>query len=66
MAGDERYGDKDFNTYLRSFGLQRIFLHAHSLSFAWPETGEVFSASAPLPDELRSVVTALEAKSASG
>ena len=53
VAGDERYGDKDFNEYLKSFGLQRMFLHAHSLSFDWPETGEPFDASAPLPDELK-------------
>ena len=62
VAGDERYGDKDFNEYLRSFGLTRMFLHAHSLSFYWPESGEPFNASAPLPAELKSVLTALEAK----
>jgi 23S rRNA pseudouridine955/2504/2580 synthase len=44
VAGDERYGDKDFNTYLQSFGLQRMFLHAHSLSFTWPDSAEEFSA----------------------
>ncbi len=54
VAGDERYGDKDFNEYLQSFGLQRMFLHAHSLSFDWPDSGEPFSVSAPLPDELQS------------
>ena len=62
VAGDERYGDKDFDEYLKSFGLTRMFLHAHSLSFDWPDTGEPFSASAPLPEDLRSVLTALEAK----
>jgi 23S rRNA pseudouridine955/2504/2580 synthase len=63
VAGDERYGDKDFNEYLKSFGLKRMFLHSHSLSFDWPGTGEPFSASAPLPEDLKSVLTALEAKS---
>jgi 23S rRNA pseudouridine955/2504/2580 synthase len=62
VAGDERYGDKDFDEYLKSFGLTRMFLHAHSLSFDWPDTAEPFSASAPLPEDLRSVLTALEAK----
>ena len=62
VAGDERYGDKDFDEYLKSFGLTRMFLHSHSLSFDWPDTGEPFSASAPLPEDLRSVLTALEAK----
>ena len=64
VAGDERYGDKDFNEYLQSFGLTRMFLHAHALSFDWPDTGEAFSASAPLPDDLKSVLTALEARNA--
>jgi 23S rRNA pseudouridine955/2504/2580 synthase len=59
VAGDERYGDRDFDEYLKSFGLKRMFLHAHSLSFDWPETGEPFSASAPLPDDLKAVLTAL-------
>jgi 23S rRNA pseudouridine955/2504/2580 synthase len=62
VAGDERYGDRDFNTYLQSFGLQRMFLHAHSLAFAWPDSDEEFSASAPLPEDLRAVLTALEVK----
>lgn len=62
VAGDDRYGDRDFNEYLKTFGLQRIFLHAHSLAFVWPDSGEEFSASVPLPDELRSVLTALEVK----
>jgi len=64
IAGDERYGDEDFNGYLESFGLRRMFLHAHSLSFDWPDTGEPFSASAPLPEELKAVLTALESRSA--
>jgi 23S rRNA pseudouridine955/2504/2580 synthase len=62
VAGDDRYGDRDFNAYLTSFGLKRMFLHAHALSFTWPETGEPFSASAPLPEDLRAVLTALEVK----
>lgn len=62
VAGDERYGDKDFNEYLKSFGLTRMFLHAHSVSFDWPDTGEPFHASSPLPDDLKAVLTALEVK----
>ena len=66
VAGDERYGDKDFDEYLKSFGLTRMFLHAHSLSFDWPDTGEPFNASAPLPEDLKSVLTALDVKHAKG
>ena len=64
VAGDERYGDEDFNEHLQSFGLKRMFLHAHSLSFDWPDTGEPFNASAPLPEDLKAVLTALETKTA--
>jgi 23S rRNA pseudouridine955/2504/2580 synthase len=66
VAGDERYGDSDFNVYLQAFGLQRTFLHAHSLAFEWPDGGEPFSVSAPLPDDLRAVLTALEVKKVTG
>ena len=58
VAGDEKYGDEDFNKDLRAIGLERMFLHAHSVSFEWPN-GVTFSASAPLPPELASVVDAL-------
>jgi 23S rRNA pseudouridine955/2504/2580 synthase len=61
VAGDEKYGDLAFNAQMRSLGLTRMFLHAHSISFAWPSSGEPFSASAPLPDELRALIDALEA-----
>jgi 23S rRNA pseudouridine955/2504/2580 synthase len=66
VAGDDRYGDKDFNAYMETFGLQRMFLHAHSLSFEWPDTGEPFQASAPLPADLRAVLTALEVRNSPG
>jgi len=60
VAGDSKYGDADFNQELAALGLERMFLHAHSVSFEWPEGG-TFSASAPLPPDLASVVDALNA-----
>jgi len=66
VAGDEKYGDADFNARLRELGLGRMFLHAHSMSFEWPQGGP-FSASAPLPPELASVLDRLGAvKAAAG
>jgi 23S rRNA pseudouridine955/2504/2580 synthase len=65
VAGDEKYGDADFNAGMHAKGLGRMFLHAHSLSFEWPH-GAVFSASAPLPPELGSVLDRLIDRSASG
>jgi 23S rRNA pseudouridine955/2504/2580 synthase len=58
VAGDEKYGDRPFNESLREFGLERMFLHAHSVSFTWPQGGE-FSASAPLPADLAATLDAL-------
>lgn len=60
VAGDEKYGDKAQNTALKEFGLRRMFLHAHSLSFTKPD-GELFSVSAPLDDELQTVLDNLAA-----
>jgi 23S rRNA pseudouridine955/2504/2580 synthase len=62
VAGDEKYGDPDYNRQLRAFGLQRIFLHAHSISFEDPVRKVPMSVSAPLPPELAAVVDTLTAK----
>jgi 23S rRNA pseudouridine955/2504/2580 synthase len=61
VAGDAKYGDREFNEEMRGLGLDRMFLHAHSLSFTWPGGGREFSASAPLPEELKRVLEALGA-----
>ena len=61
VVGDEKYGDREVNRQFRRLGLKRMFLHAHSLGFAHPASGEPVSASAPLDDALRSVMDRLEA-----
>jgi 23S rRNA pseudouridine955/2504/2580 synthase len=58
VAGDEKYGDEAFNDELRSVGLRRMFLHASSVSFQWPNGGE-FSVNAPLPADLAAVLDKL-------
>lgn len=55
IAGDPRYGDADFNEFMRGLGLRRIFLHAHALGFAWPDSGEPVMVSSPLPEDLGEV-----------
>ena len=60
VAGDAKYGDAAANTMLRELGLRRMFLHAHSISFDWPQGGQL-SISAPLPAELKAVLDALTA-----
>lgn len=52
LAGDEKYGDREFNRKMRSLGLKRMFLHAGRISV--PElgvTGE-YRFNAPLPADL--------------
>lgn len=52
LAGDDKYGDAQFNKDMRAKGLKRLFLHARSLQFTHPTTGKIFTANAPLPREL--------------
>jgi 23S rRNA pseudouridine955/2504/2580 synthase len=61
VAGDEKYGDPAFNEAMKALGLTRMFLHAHSVSFSWPQGAE-FSINTPLPPELAAVLDALAAQ----
>jgi 23S rRNA pseudouridine955/2504/2580 synthase len=61
VAGDAKYGDEEFNSELKAFGLNRMFLHAHSVSFEWPSGGE-FSVNTPLPPELAGAIDKLAAE----
>lgn len=54
LAGDDKYGDKVFNQCLKTLGLQRLFLHAHSLALTIE--GRELAVSAPLEADLRSVL----------
>jgi 23S rRNA pseudouridine955/2504/2580 synthase len=60
VAGDEKYGDEPFNEQLRSFGLKRLFLHAHSIGFVDPQRQVDVALSTPLPDELKAVLDTLD------
>jgi 23S rRNA pseudouridine955/2504/2580 synthase len=53
IAGDAQYGDTAFNARMQDLGLRRMFLHAHAVSCAWPDTGVDVSVSAALPDDLK-------------
>jgi len=62
VAGDDKYGDRECNARLRAFGLRRMFLHAASVSFTWPDSGEAFRIEAPLPADLEAVLVGLESR----
>jgi 23S rRNA pseudouridine955/2504/2580 synthase len=52
VAGDDKYGDWEFNRVMKKSGLKRLFLHAQTLSFQMPATGKQIELTAELPGEL--------------
>lgn len=65
LAGDSKYGSRDFNQQLRKLGLKRLFLHAQSLRFTPPDAehmiaaAQVISVKADLSADLEAVLEAL-------
>jgi 23S rRNA pseudouridine955/2504/2580 synthase len=52
IAGDDRYGDNEFNKLARSMGIKRMFLHARSLDFILPSLNQHIKVVAPLDPDL--------------
>jgi 23S rRNA pseudouridine955/2504/2580 synthase len=62
IAGDEKYGDRERDAALKPYGLNRMFLHAHSLAFTRVGSNELFTVTAPLSPELQNVLDKLSAE----
>ncbi len=60
ILGDAKYGDFTRNREVAKGGLKRMFLHAHSLAFDHPITGERLALECPLPDDLSGYLAKLE------
>ncbi|MDR9435525.1 MAG: 23S rRNA pseudouridine(955/2504/2580) synthase RluC [Thiohalophilus sp.] len=60
IAGDDKYGDENFNKQLRNLGLKRLFLHARRLVFAFDDDGPHIDVTAPLEASLHDVLTELK------
>lgn len=60
IAGDDKYGDFEANKRLAKQGLKRMFLHAASLEFRHPRTGEPVRVQTPLAPELGSFLRSLK------
>jgi len=60
IAGDDKYGDDDFNHRMRKYGLKRMFLHARVIEFTLPDSGKHIQLEAPLEAELVKVLNRLE------
>ncbi len=56
LAGDDKYGDNKWNRALNKQGLKRMFLHAHSLAFTYPEPEQAVHVSAPLDQTLSEIL----------
>lgn len=59
VAGDQKYGDSDFNTQLKGFGLQRMALHAREIGFVHPRGGATLRIEAPLDSDMRGALRTL-------
>lgn len=60
IAGDDRYGDPEFNKTARQLGLKRMFLHARSIDFLLPSLNQRITVVAPLDEELEAAIHAFE------
>jgi len=60
IAGDDKYGDFEWNKALARQGLKRMFLHAALLGFSHPGTGAVVRLEAGLPPELAAHIARLD------
>jgi len=56
IIGDERYGLDEVNKAFKNRGYKRMFLHAATLAFQHPVTGVTLTISAPLPQQLDSLL----------
>lgn len=65
IVGDEKYGDFGLNRALHKAqpgraAFKRMFLHAHRISFAHPDSGQEVALCAPLPPECAHFLNSLE------
>ena len=61
IIGDVRYGKGEHNRLFRSrFGLHRLALHAHRVDFVQPVSNEVIRVCAPVTEDLRQPLQAMD------
>jgi 23S rRNA pseudouridine955/2504/2580 synthase len=63
IAGDDKYGDFEWNKTLNKQGLKRMFLHAWRLQFTHPATGKRIELKSALPPELQLYTNHVKPKS---
>ena len=60
VAGDDKYGDFEYNKQLQKMGLKRMFLHAWRLQLRHPSSGENLTLVSELPPELQQFIHTLQ------
>lgn len=60
VAGDTKYGDKQFNRELKNRGFKRMYLHAHTLEFTLDKK---YTITAPLDEDWQELLKVLSQKS---
>lgn len=66
IAGDDKYGDFEWNRSLAKAGFKRMFLHAWRLQVKHPASDEVLTFVAPLPDDLRAMLASFDSDVSAG
>lgn len=59
IAGDDKYGDKEFDKKMKKNGLNRLFLHSASIRFFHPNEEKTMFFEAPYDDSLKATVATL-------
>lgn len=59
IAGDRKYGDRDFNRQMQAIGLKRMFLHASRVSIIHPISKQQVMFESELPADLTAVIKQL-------
>ncbi|MDX5408097.1 MAG: 23S rRNA pseudouridine(955/2504/2580) synthase RluC [Chromatiaceae bacterium] len=62
IACDDKYGDNVFTAQMQQLGLNRLFLHAKTLSFVHPMTETTLRVEAPLDEALEQALSKLTRK----
>ena len=62
IAGDKKFGTREFNDQMRKLGLKRLFLHANSITMEHPVSAQQIKLISPLPRDLSHVLEQLHRK----
>ena len=61
ILGDYKYGSRKGDARLEALGHRRLCLHARSLVFRHPKSGETIKVNAPLDEDFETILAALRA-----